>query len=167
MRDTVKLPFEPRRIPFYLTWVAAVAPLCSITAMNVTIAVAFLALVAGHIRYGDLFRFPPIKLPLTVFFACTVLSIALSGHVVEGWEGIRKFYLFLIPLLVMSTVRSRRDIRAMVYGMAAAATLSAAWSLAQFDHKYEAAQSAGADFRLTYTAGERITGFTSHWMTLS
>ncbi len=39
--------------------------------------------------------------------------------------------------------------------------------MVQFGRKYQAAQAAGLDFRLSYTAGERITGFMSHWMTLS
>jgi putative inorganic carbon (hco3(-)) transporter len=167
VRDTVRLRFEPRRIPFYLTWIVVVSPLCSITAMNVAIAVAFAALVVWRLRYGGTFRYLPVKLPLAAFFGCTVLSIALSGHVIEGWEGIRKFYLFLVPLLVMSTVRSRDEIWSFALGMAGMTSLSAVWSLAQFVRKYEAARAAGIDFRLSYTAGERITGFMSHWMTLS
>jgi hypothetical protein len=113
------------------------------------------------------FRYAPVKLPLAVFFLCTVLSIALSGHIVEGWEGARKFYLFLVPLVVMSTVESREDLRLIVFGMTGMATLSAAWSAVQFARKYQAAQAAGVNFRLSYTAGERITGFMSYWMTLS
>jgi O-antigen ligase len=135
--------------------------------MNVAIAVAFAALVLCRTRYGLPLRFLPVKLPLFVFFACTVWSIALSGHILEGWEGVRKFYLFLVPLLVLSTVQDRKDIRSLVLGMAGVTTLSAVWSLVQFERKYEAALAAGADFRLSYTAGERITGFMSHWMTLS
>lgn len=55
----------------------------------------------------------------------------------------------------------------MTFGMVGVTTLSAVWSLVQFRHKYATAQAAGIDFRLSYTAGERITGFMSHWMTLS
>jgi O-antigen ligase len=51
--------------------------------------------------------------------------------------------------------------------LTATTTLSAAWSLVQFAGKYQAARAAGEDFRLTYTGGHRITGFVSHWMTLS
>jgi O-antigen ligase len=161
------LPLDPRRLPFYLTWIAVVAPLCSITASNWAIAAAFLALVICHFRYRDPFRFPPVKLPLAVFFLCTTVSIALSGHAIEGWEGIRKFYLCLVLLLVCSTFRGASDVRALVLGLAGMTTASAAWSLVQFAHKYAEAQTAGRDFRLTYAGGERITGFMSHWMTLS
>jgi putative inorganic carbon (HCO3(-)) transporter len=135
--------------------------------MNIAIGAAVVALVVCHFRYGDAFRFPPVALPLGVFFCFTVLSIALSGHVVEGWEGVRKFYLCFVLLLVASTFRGRADVRALVLGLAGMTTLSAAWSLVQFARKYQEAQSAGVDFRLTYTGGMRITGFMSHWMTLS
>jgi len=144
-----------------------VAPLCSITASNWAIAAAFAALAIGHFRYGDPFRFPKVKLPLAVFFLCTTVSIALSGHALEGWEGIRKFYLCLVLLLVASTFRGPSDVRALVLGLSGATAVSAAWSLVQFTRKLGEAQAAGRDFRLTYTAGERITGFMSHWMTLS
>ena len=143
------------------------APLCSITASNWAIAAAFAALAIGHFRHGDPFRFPKVKLPLAVFFLCTTVSIALSGHALEGWEGIRKFYLCLVLLLVASTFRGPSDVRALVLGLSGATAVSAAWSLVQFTRKLGEAQAAGRDFRLTYTAGERITGFMSHWMTLS
>jgi len=140
---------------------------CSITAMNWALGAAALALVVWHLRFGDQLRFPPLKAPLAAFFAWTVLAIIFSGHAADGWEGVRKFYLFLMLLAVASTVRSRADARRMVWGLAATTTLSAGWSLVQFVRKYQAAKAAGLDFRLSYTAGERITGFMSHWMTLS
>src|SRR5215467_7356718 len=165
--DTDALPLNLRRLPFYLTWIAVVAPLCSITASNWAIAAAFAALVIGHFRHGDPFRFPKVKLPLAVFFLCTTVSIALSGHALEGWEGIRKFYLCLVLLLVASTFRGPRDVRTLVFGLSGVTAVSAAWSLVQFARKLGEANAAGRDFRLSYTAGERITGFMSHWMTLS
>src|SRR5689334_21490491 len=147
-----ELPFDPRRLPFYLTWLTLVVSLCSITAMNIGLGLAFTCLVVCHFHYGQPFRFPPVKTPLAAFLICTVWSIALSGHVAEGWEGIRKFYLFLVLLLVSSTF-SRQDARSLVIGLAASASLSGGLSLVQFVQKYQAAQAAGQDFRLTYTAG--------------
>ena len=161
------LTFPPPRLPYYLTWAAVAAVPCSITAMNWALAAATLALLlyCRHDFAG--LRFPPLRVPLAAFFVSTVLSMLLSGHILGGFEGIRKFYLFLMLLLVVSTVRTAADARHLVWGLAAATTLSAAWSLVQFARKYQAARAAGDDFRLTYTAGERITGFVSHWMTLS
>jgi hypothetical protein len=150
-----------------LTWLTVAVLPCSITAMNIGIAAALIALLVSHLQYGLKLRFPPLGAPLAAFFVWTVLAILLSGHIAEGWEGVRKFYLFLMLPIVVSAVRSRADVRRLVWGLAAGVTLSAGWSLVQFARKYQAAQAAGADFRLTYTAGERITGFMSHWMTLS
>ena len=45
--------------------------------------------------------------------------------------------------------------------------LSSLWSLVQFSRKMAEAEAMGVDFRTHYTGGERITGFMSHWMTLS
>lgn len=135
--------------------------------MNIALGLAALALSIRWRRDPGALRFPPLKAPLAALFAWTLLSILLSGHVAQGWEGVRKFYLFLMLPLAASTVRTRGQMRALVWGLAGTTTLSAAWSLVQFAHKYRAARDAGLDFRLTYTAGERITGFMSHWMTLS
>jgi O-antigen ligase len=161
------LRYEARHIPFYLTWAAVTALPCSITAMNLALGLATLALLICRRRDPGALRFPPLKAPLAALFVWTLLSILLSGHIAQGWEGVRKFYLFLMLLLTASTVRTRVQMRALAWGLAGATTLSAAWSLLQFAHKYRAARAAGLDFRLTYTAGQRITGFMSHWMTLS
>ena len=64
---------------------------------------AVLALVACHFRFGDALRFPPVKLPLGLFFLATPISVALSGHIREGWPGPRKFYLCFVLLPITST----------------------------------------------------------------
>jgi O-antigen ligase len=161
------LRFDPKRLSFFLAWLAVAVLPCSITAMNVALAAAAIALLAFRFRYGMSVRFPPLGAPIAALFVWTLLAILFSGHIAEGWEGVRKFYLFLMLPIVTSTVRSRADARRMVWGLAATTTLSAAWSLVQFAQKYETTRAAGVDFRLSYTAGERITGFMSHWMTLS
>jgi hypothetical protein len=88
-----------RRLPFYLTFACVVAVLCSVSASNWLIAAAVVALLACHFRFGDALRFPPVKLPLGLFFLATLISVALSGHIREGWPGPRKFYLCFVPLL--------------------------------------------------------------------
>ena len=152
----------------YLTFAAVVAVLFSISASNALVALAFVALLVQHFRFGDEIRFPPVKLPLALFFVATLISVALSGHSVrEGWPGIRKFYLCLVLLLVVSTFRKRSEVRALVLALAGVTVLSSLWSFVQFSHKMAEARAKGLDFRLYYTGGERITGFMSHWMTLS
>ncbi|MEO8369870.1 MAG: O-antigen ligase family protein [Candidatus Solibacter sp.] len=143
-----------------------VAVLCSNSLSNVLIAVAVVALLAGHFAFAHPLRFPPVALPLALFFAATVISVALSGHIREGWPGPRKFYLYFVLLLVYSTFRTLLEIRALVVACAGMMTLSAVWSLHQFWNKLREARLLERDFREYYTV-ERITGFTSHWMTLS
>jgi O-antigen ligase len=158
--------FEPRRLPFYLTFASVVAVLCSISASNCLIGAAVAALLVCHFRYGDELSFPPVKLPAGLFFLATLVSVALSGHIREGWPGPRKFYLYLVLLLIASTFRKLSEVRALVVAFTGMMTLSALWSLGQFWRKMQEAQALHQDFRAYYTV-KRITGFTSHWMTLS
>jgi putative inorganic carbon (hco3(-)) transporter len=160
------IPFAWRRLPFYLTFGSVSLVLCSNSASNVLIAAALVALVITHFRYGDAIRFPPVKLPLGLFFAATVAAVALSGQAVHGWPGIRKFYLCFVLLLVASTFRRVSEVRALVAAMAGVTALSALVSFAQVWRKMQEAAAAHQDFRTYYTV-KRITGFTSHWMTLS
>jgi putative inorganic carbon (hco3(-)) transporter len=142
--------------------------LFSITASNCLIALALMVVLYRRVRLGEPLHFPPLKLPLALFLLTTVISIVLSGHSFhEGWPGVRKFYLFIVLLLVPTTFRNRAQIRSFVIALAAVATLSSLWSFVQFGNKIREARILGVDFRLWYTAGERITGFMSHWMTLS
>lgn len=122
-----------------------------------------LALAALLLSYVPL-RYPPIKLPLALFIAGTVISLLASGHIREGTPQIRKLILFLIPLLVYSTFRSIREIRAVVLLSALTFTLSAIRSLFQFWRKYQEAAAEHSNFYDFYV-GSRITGFMSHWMT--
>jgi O-antigen ligase len=158
--------FPSHRLPFYLTFAAVVAVLFANAAANVLVGAALAALLYRHFRHGDPLRFPPVKLPLGIFFALTVLAVAFSGHAREGWPGIRKFYLCLVLLLVASTFRTVRDVWSLVAALAAGMAVSAALSLWQFRRKYEMAAALHESFREYYTP-QRITGFTSHWMTLS
>jgi len=162
----VLIQIDPRRLPFYLTFASVVAVICSNSVSNVLLAASLVALIVCHFRYGDKFRYPPILAPVGLFFLATVASLALSGHIVYGWPGPRKFYMFVVPLLIASTFRRLGEVKALVMACAAAMTFSALWSLVQFWDKVQEAQAAHQDFRTYYTV-KRITGFTSHWMTLS
>ena len=149
------------RIPFWLTMAAVLAVLASTAAYNILIAVAFAALLFS----GEKLRMPPILLPLGLFMAGTAVSLALSGHVAEGRPAIRKFYLFLIVLLVTSTFRKLAEVRWLILGLCAVMTVSAVDGFAQFIQKMEEAAALHRGFYDYYTPS-RITGFMSHWMTL-
>ena len=73
---------------FYLTFAAAVAILFSIAVCHVLMALAMTALLMS----GERFRFPPVKLPLLVYFAGTVISLLLSSDPSAGRPQLRKFF---------------------------------------------------------------------------
>ncbi len=152
-------PFVDRSA-FYLTCGALLSILFSIAVSQILLALALAALMLSSYAI----RLPPIKLPLALFMAGTVISLVASGHIQQGMPQIRKFYVFFILLVVYSTFRSLAEIRAVVLLWAAVATLSAARSLFQFWRVYQQSQELNQSFYDTYI-GSRITGFMSHWMT--
>jgi O-antigen ligase len=148
------------RTAFYLTCGSLISILFSIAVSQIFLALALAALLLSYVPL----RYPPIKLPLALFIAGTVISLLASGHMREGTPQIRKLILFLIPLLVYSTFRCIREIRAVVLLFGLVVTLSAVRSLVQFWRKYEQAAVQHSNFYDFYV-GSRITGFMSHWMT--
>ena len=120
--------------------------------------------LAALLLSSERMRLPPIKLPLGIFAALTVISWLASGHIREGTPQIRKFFVFAVLLLVSSTFRKISEIRAIALIWAAVATLSAIRSLFQFWQKYQDATALHQNFYQFYI-GSRITGFMSHWMT--
>ncbi len=154
----MKLNFE--RAAFYLTATSVIAILFSIAASQILLGLAFAALLLS----GEKMRLPPLKLPLALFLAGTLISLLLSPDPRSGTPQIRKFLVFLTLLLVYSTFKSVAQVRNVVLISAAVTTLSAARSLFQFLQKFEEARAANQHF-YDYYVGARITGFMSHWMT--
>jgi len=148
------------RSAFYLTCGALLSILFSIAVSQILLALALAALLFS----SHPIRLPPIKLPLALFMAGTVISLLASGHIQQGMPQIRKFYVFFILLVVYSTFRGVAEIRAIVLLWTAVATLSAARSLFQFWRVYQQSEEQHQSFYDLYV-GSRITGFMSHWMT--
>jgi putative inorganic carbon (hco3(-)) transporter len=148
------------RSAFYLTCGALLSILFSIAVSQILLALALAALLLSSTKI----QLPPIKLPLALFMAGTVISLLASGHIQEGMPQIRKFYVFFILLVVYSTFHKLSQIRAVVLLWTAIATLSAARSLFQFWRIYQQSQERHSGFYEFYV-GWRITGFMSHWMT--
>jgi putative inorganic carbon (HCO3(-)) transporter len=145
---------------FYLTCGALLSILFSIAVSQILLALALAALLLS----SHPIRLPPIKLPLALFMAGTIISLLASGHIQQGMPQIRKFYVFFILLVVYSTFRELAEIRAIVLLWAAIATLSALRSVFQFWRVYQQSEELHRDFYDLYV-GARITGFMSHWMT--
>ncbi len=149
-----------RRAAYLLTAGSAVSILFSIAVSQILMALAFAALLVSR----EPIRFPPLKLPLLLFFIGTVLSLSLADDPHIGTPQIRKFYVYLIALLVASVYNSAAKIRNTVLLWAGVASLSALRSFAQFVQKFQESRTENVNFYQFYV-GERITGFMSHWMT--
>jgi putative inorganic carbon (HCO3(-)) transporter len=148
------------RPAFYLTCGSLISILFSIAVSQILLALALAALLLS----SEPLRLPPIRLPLALFVAGTVISLLLSGHIREGTPQIRKFFVLAVLLVVYSTFRKIREIRVVILLWTGVATLSAVRSLFQFLQKYREAQERHQDFYNAYV-GARISGFMSHWMT--
>ncbi len=148
------------RAAFYLTCASLIFILIGIAPSQICLGLAFAALLLSP----EPMRLPPIKLPLALFVGGTVISWLASGHIHDGIPQIRKFFVFLILLLVFSTFRKIAEIRMIALLWAGVATLSAIRSLFQFWQKYQDSLAQRGSFYDFYI-GQRITGFMSHWMT--
>jgi putative inorganic carbon (hco3(-)) transporter len=147
----------------WLTFGSAVAILLSIAISQILLALA----VAALLMSGEKLRLPPIKLPLALFMAGTVISLAFSGEPAAGLPQIRKFYVFLELLVVFSTLRRVELIRSLVLSWAGVGGLIAIRGLVQFAGRVQEARQLGRNFYDYYAPAERISGFMSHWMTFS
>ena len=116
------------RAAFYLICGSLISILFSIAASQILLGLALAALLLSSERL----RLPPIKLPLGLFVAGTVISWLASGHIHDGTPQIRKFFVFTVLLVVYSTFRKVSEIRAIALIWAGVTTLSAIRSLFQF-----------------------------------
>ena len=148
-------------IAFYLAAASAVSILFSIAVSQILLALGVVALLLSGVRV----RFPPILLPLGLFMAGTLISLLLSADPAGGRPQVRKFFVFLIVMVVYSTARSLARVRGILLVSTAIVSFSALWSFVQFVDKWRQARALGRPFYAYYTS-ERITGFMSHWMTL-
>jgi putative inorganic carbon (hco3(-)) transporter len=148
------------QILYWLAFSAAASILFSIAVSQILLGASILALLASRRRL----RFPPIKLPLALFVAATVIAVVLSGDPLKGLPQIRKFFVFGIVLVIFNTFRSVSQIRNLVLAWAAIATISAGLALTQFLRRLDDAIQLHAVI-YDYVLDGRITGFASHWMT--
>jgi putative inorganic carbon (hco3(-)) transporter len=148
------------RIARWLTFGSAVAIIFSIAASQILLALALAALLLS----GGRMRLPRIWLPLGLFLLGTLISLALSPSPAAGLPQVRKIFVFTTLLVVFSTLRDIVVIRRLFLCWAGAGTLTALRGLVQFGRKVQEAHAQGRGFYDFYIA-ERITGFTSHWMT--
>jgi putative inorganic carbon (hco3(-)) transporter len=150
----------PQTVAFWLVFCGALTTLVSIAVSQILIGVSFVALLVSRTSL----RFPPVRLPLGLFFLGTVISLAFSADPIAGLPQIRKFYVFLVLLLVYSAFHTLRHVTRLGLAWILLGTASGVVALAQFVLKYREAAEIGVPF-YEYYVGERITGFMSHWQT--
>ena len=97
-------PFRRGLVPMYLAGAAAVSTVVSIAAFEILMGAALLALIVTHAKG----RIPRIWLPFSIFMAGTIVSLAASGHFRQGLPQVKKFYVFLMVVLVTGAFSSVR-----------------------------------------------------------
>jgi putative inorganic carbon (hco3(-)) transporter len=149
-----------RKAAFFFTFLSAASILLSIAASQIFLGAALVSLLLSrqHLRY------PPMMLPLFLFFGATIIAVLLSGDPVSGLPQIRKFYVCLIVIAVFNTFTTLEHIGYLVLAWAAAGSASALASLWQFYHRYVLAHQLNANDYGFFLDG-RIKGFAGHWMT--
>jgi putative inorganic carbon (hco3(-)) transporter len=168
MSEASAVPEAPARLgvlaaaALYCAWATVAANLISIAAAQILLGLSLATLLLS----GTKLRLPRIWLPLAVFMAGTILSLALSDDPLAGRPQIRKFFVYLTLLVVFSNFRRLVEIRRLVYSMAAIGGMASGYGMIQFAGKVAEAHARGRSFYEFYV-GERITGFMSHWMTFS
>jgi O-antigen ligase len=137
------------------TGLAVVFPVVSIFVAQLFLALAILSFIAARAKTGNWkLSFPPIKGPLILFMAYTVLALAFSPEPRIGLPPINKFWLFSIILLVANTL-STEQIQRTYRWLFGIGITAAALTIAQY---FIASR---------ISVENRLTGFMGHHMTLS
>lgn len=146
---------------FFLTFASAASIVFSIAVSQILMGAALAAALVSQRRL----RFPPVMRPLYLFFALTVLSDLLSGEPRAGLPQIRKFYVYVIAVLVYTFFFGKlKRIAILVMTWAALAVLSATAGLQQFLARLAEAHRLQWNV-YDYVLDQRMTGFAGHWMT--
>lgn len=156
------LPAKLQQAALYTACAAPVADIVSIAAGQILMGIALVLLVVSRTPL----RVPRVWPALVLFMIGTVISDLASGDPRAGLPQIKKFYVFVVLVVVYSAVKSLRQIRTMWLFFAAAAVVNAGWAIQQYWDKVQEAAELNRDFYSFYIAN-RITGFQDHWMTFS
>jgi len=157
--ESLKAYYE--RALFCTAFGSAVSILFSIAISQILLGIGLLLLILGR----PALHFPPIKLPLALFFIATILADLLSGDPLAGIPQIKKFYVFAIIVLISSAFRSVTRFTILLISWAAIAVLSAGAGFAQVLARRQYAVHLKWVTDYDYYLDDRIRGFASHWMT--
>jgi putative inorganic carbon (HCO3(-)) transporter len=155
-------PLYLKKLSLWLACASAIAILVGISASQILLAIALGVLLLS----GLPLRLPRIALPLAGFLLWTLLSLAFSPDPLGGIDQVRKMIVFLMLLVVFSTVQTLTTAKWLTFGWMAVGTSTAVRGLFQFARDVAGARAAHADL-YHYYISDRISGFMSHWMTFS
>ncbi len=160
LRTLPRNPSILERAALYCTLASAVSILLSIAVSQILLGLAFvLMLLSRQTR-----RLPAAWLPLALFLAGTLVSLAFSPDPTAGMPQVRKFFVFLMLVTIYCVVREMLWIRRLIMAWAAVGAIDASVALVQYAQKMREARELGLSF-YQYYVEKRITGAMSHWMT--
>lgn len=151
-----------KKLSLWLACASAVSILLGISVSQILLAIALGVLLLS----GLPLRWPRISKPLGLFLVWTLIALAFSPDPRGGMDQVRKMIVFLMLLVVFSSVRSLAAAKWLTLAWMAVGTFTAGRGFLQFARDVAGARAAHADLYHFYIA-DRIRGFMSHWMTFS
>ena len=145
---------------FGVAFGSAVSIMGSIAVSQILLAAGLVLVMLGP-RQVD---FPPIRLPLALFFTVTVAADLLSGHPLAGLPQIRKLFVFGMIVVVTYAFDNAEQIRSLVIAWTGVGVLAAGVGFAEVLKRHKEALSLKWN-TYDYYLDDRIKGFSSHWMT--
>ena len=119
---------------------------------------------AGETPAAPVLNFPPVKLPLLLFCLATINSVLWAEHPEAGGFALRKLVLFLILLLAVNLVLSRRHLTGLLQGIFFVAAVAGLVGIAQFIVQYDRVLHYHHNRVYFYMTLTRTHGFMGHWM---
>lgn len=148
------------RASSYAVFASAAAILISISASQILLGIALAALLASSTKL----RLPRIWLPLLLFLAGTLLSLALSPSPWHGLPQVKKMFVLSTLLVVFSALREIKTLRRLFLTWSAIAVAVACFGLVRFAFLVDQARAEHRPLYEFYLL-HRFTGFMSHPMT--
>jgi O-antigen ligase len=138
--------------------------LFSIAVTQAFLALAGLLFAVHLVRNRPPISFPRVKLPLLLFCLFTVISVFGATNPAAGLFAVRKLVLFLIILMAVNLVVSRRHLVWLWKGLFVEAALVGLIAAGQFVRQYRMVSAEHPHHVYAYMITTRITGLMGDWM---
>jgi O-antigen ligase len=170
-RDLTESVYAGLPAPYLARWASILFTL-SVSTLLISLAASQAFLFAAGAFYALYLlqdqppvTFPPVKLPLALFSITTILSVFWAANPAAGWFVVRKLVLFIVWLLAVNLVASRRHLRMLFHALFLTSAVAGLVATVQFVVRYRAVKALHPDRVYFYLTGfERIHGFMGHWM---